>query len=330
MSRGDDMFSLTQPRRQISRMLTFLVVVGVVLVALWPQIAQAFFANVVLNGLIAGVLLLGVFYCFRQILVLGPEIRWVNAFRRADPGLVLPPTPRLLAPMATLLSERKGRVAMSAPVMRSILDSIASRLDESRDISRYLIGLLIFLGLLGTFWGLLDTVFSIAETIRSLSPAGGSAEAVFEDLRAGLEAPLAGMGTAISSSLLGLGGSLIVGFLDLQAGQAQNRFYNELEEWLSTVTRLDASEGGGSEPLFGEIARRLDDMRREIDAERDSRAATVSALVSIAERLETLSTQIRTETGLLEEVARRQAELKPVLEDSAGRSGADPGGRDRG
>lgn len=317
MARGDDTLKLTQPRRHISRMLTFLVIVGLALAVLWPQIEQAFFANVVLNGLIAGVLLLGVLYTFRQVLVLGPEIRWVNAFRRADPGLTLPPPPRLLAPMATLLGERKGRVAISAPAMRSILDSIASRLDEARDISRYMIGLLIFLGLLGTFWGLLDTVSSIADTIRSLSPAGGGADNVFEELRAGLEAPLAGMGTAFSSSLLGLGGSLIVGFLDLQASQAQNRFYNELEEWLSTVTRLDARDGDGHEPLLGDIARRLDDMRRDMGDERDGRSATSASLLALTERLTTLTEQIRAETQLLNKVAANQADLKPVLEEIA-------------
>lgn len=316
MAKSDDALSLTMPRRHISRMLTFTVVVGLVLAVLWPQIERAFLANVVLNGLIAGVLLLGILYCFRQVLVLGPEIRWVNSFRRADPGLTLPPPPRLLAPMATLLGERKGRVAISAPAMRSILDSIASRLDEARDISRYMIGLLIFLGLLGTFWGLLDTVSSIADTIRTLSPAGGEANDVFQDLRAGLEAPLDGMGTAFSSSLLGLGGSLIVGFLDLQASQAQNRFYNELEEWLSTVTRLDAA-GGEDSPLLGDIARRLDDMRRDLGDERDGRSATSASLLALTERLATLTEQIRAETQLLNKVAANQADLKPVLEEIA-------------
>ncbi|MEQ8748015.1 flagellar motor protein MotA [Pyruvatibacter sp.] len=311
-----DTLSLTQPSRHISRMLTFLVIVGLVLVVLWPQLAQAFFANVVLNGLIAGVLLLGVLYTFRQVLVLGPEIRWVNAFRRADPGLTLPPPPRLLAPMATLLGERKGRVAISPPAMRSILDSIASRLDEARDISRYMIGLLIFLGLLGTFWGLLETVSSIADTIRTLSPAGGTGEDVFEDLRTGLEAPLTGMGTAFSSSLLGLGGSLIVGFLDLQASQAQNRFYNELEEWLSTVTRLDASADTDN-PLLSELAKRLDDLRRDMGGSSGERSATTASLMALTERLTILSDQIRAESQLLNQVASNQADLKPVLEQIA-------------
>jgi len=313
---GPDALILTQPSRHISRMLTFLVIVGLVLAILWPQLSDAFFANVVLNGLIAGVLLLGVLYTFRQVLVLSPEIRWVNAFRRADPGLTLPPPPRLLAPMATLLGERKGRVAISTPAMRSILDSIASRLDEARDISRYMIGLLIFLGLLGTFWGLLDTVSSIAETIRSLSPAGGGAGDVFEDLRAGLEAPLTGMGTAFSSSLLGLGGSLIVGFLDLQASQAQNRFYNELEEWLSTVTRLEAS-GSEDSPLLGELAKRLDDMQRELGGSSGERSATTASLMALTERLTILSDQMRSESQLLNQVASNQADLKPILEQIA-------------
>lgn len=313
---GADTLSLTQPSRHISRMLTFLVIVGLVLAVLWPQLQEAFLANVALNGLIAGVLLIGVLYAFRQVMVLGPEIKWVNAFRRADPGLTLPPPPRLLAPMATLLGERKGRVAISAPAMRSILDSIASRLDEARDISRYMIGLLIFLGLLGTFWGLLDTVSSIAETIRTLSPAGGGAGDVFEELRAGLEAPLTGMGTAFSSSLLGLGGSLIVGFLDLQAGQAQNRFYNELEEWLSTVTRLDAA-GGEESPLLGELSRRLDEMQRDLGSSSGERSATTASLMALTERLSMLTDQMRAESDLLKQVANNQADLRPVLEQIA-------------
>jgi len=313
---GADALSLTQPSRHISRMLTFLVIVGLVLAVLWPQLQEAFLANIALNGLIAGVLLIGILYAFRQVMVLSPEIKWVNAFRRADPGLTLPPPPRLLAPMATLLGERKGRVAISAPAMRSILDSIASRLDEARDISRYMIGLLIFLGLLGTFWGLLDTVSSIAETIRTLSPAGGGAGDVFEDLRAGLEAPLTGMGTAFSSSLLGLGGSLIVGFLDLQAGQAQNRFYNELEEWLSTVTRLDAS-GSEESPMLGELSRRLDEMQRDLGSSSGERSATTASLMALTERLSMLTDQMRAESDLLRQVANNQADLKPILEQIA-------------
>jgi hypothetical protein len=313
---GADALSLTQPSRHISRMLTFLVIVGLVLAVLWPQLQEAFLANIALNGLIAGVLLIGILYAFRQVMVLSPEIKWVNAFRRADPGLTLPPPPRLLAPMATLLGERKGRVAISAPAMRSILDSIASRLDEARDISRYMIGLLIFLGLLGTFWGLLDTVSSIAETIRTLSPAGGGAGDVFEDLRAGLEAPLTGMGTAFSSSLLGLGGSLIVGFLDLQAGQAQNRFYNELEEWLSTVTRLDAS-GSEESPMLGELSRRLDEVQRDLGSSSGERSATTASLMALTERLSMLTDQMRSESDLLRQVAKNQADLKPILEQIA-------------
>lgn len=313
---GADALSLTQPSRHISRMLTFLVIVGLVLAVLWPQLQEAFLANIALNGLIAGVLLIGILYAFRQVMVLSPEIKWVNAFRRADPGLTLPPPPRLLAPMATLLGERKGRVAISAPAMRSILDSIASRLDEARDISRYMIGLLIFLGLLGTFWGLLDTVSSIAETIRTLSPAGGGAGDVFEDLRAGLEAPLTGMGTAFSSSLLGLGGSLIVGFLDLQAGQAQNRFYNELEEWLSTVTRLDSS-GSEESPMLGELSRRLDEMQRDLGSSSGERSATTASLMALTERLSMLTDQMRAESDLLRQVANNQADLKPILEQIA-------------
>jgi hypothetical protein len=169
-----------------------------------------------------------------------PEINWVNSFRISEPGLDTPYTPVLLAPMATLLRDRQGAI-LSPLSMRSMLDSIATRLDEARDVSRYLIGLLIFLGLLGTFWGLLETVQSVTGAIRALDVTTQSGS-VFEELKRGLEAPLQGMGTSFSSSLFGLAGSLVLGFLDLQASQAQNRFYTDLEDWLSSITDIEAGD----------------------------------------------------------------------------------------
>ena len=179
---------------------------------------------------------IGIAFAFRQVIRLFPEVNWVNGFRLADPGLAVERPPVLLAPMAVLLRDRIGRMAISSQMMRGILDSIAARLDEARDMSRYMTGLLVFLGLLGTFWGLIETVGSVGNVINTLKP-GGDAGAIFDALKEGLAAPLSGMGISFSSSLFGLAGSLVLGFLDLQTSQAQNRFYTDLEDWLSTTVR---------------------------------------------------------------------------------------------
>ncbi|HYN38028.1 MAG TPA: flagellar motor protein MotA, partial [Rhodospirillales bacterium] len=231
---------MTRPHRYLLRMLVFLAIVGGACALLYPGLQQAFLVNPPLNGLILGVFILGVLYGLRQVLRLAPEVAWIEHFRADRPPEPRIRAPRLLAPMAAMLGERRGRLSLSAPAMRSLLDGIASRLDEARDLSRYLIGLLIFLGLLGTFWGLSQTVGSVGEVIRGLTVGGGDIAQMFETLKAGLAAPLAGMGTAFSSSLFGLAGSLVLGFLDLQVGQAQNRFFNDLEEWLSGSTRLSS------------------------------------------------------------------------------------------
>ena len=205
----------------------------------------AFLANPGLNALIIGVLFIGIALSFRQVIRLFPEVDWVNGFRLADPGLAVERPPVLLAPMAAILGDRIGRMAISQQMMRGILDSIAARLDEARDMSRYMTGLLIFLGLLGTFWGLIETVGSIGNVINGLKP-GGDAGAIFDALKEGLAAPLSGMGISFSSSLFGLAGSLVLGFLDLQTSQAQNRFYTELEDWLSTTVRDLGGERDGT------------------------------------------------------------------------------------
>jgi membrane associated rhomboid family serine protease len=227
-----DPYKLSSPRGFLLRMLLFVLLVGFIALILHEQIRRAFMANPGLNGLIFGVLFIGIVLSFRQVIRLFREVRWVNDFRISDPGLTLRDVPLLLAPMASLLGNRLGRASISTLTLRSILDSVGTRLDEARDIGRYLTGLLVFLGLLGTFWGLLETVSSIGAVISGLSVQGDAA-VVFDDLKRGLGEPLAGMGIAFSSSLFGLAGSLVLGFLDLQAGQAQNRFYNELEDWLS-------------------------------------------------------------------------------------------------
>ncbi|MBA4209070.1 MAG: flagellar motor protein MotA [Parvibaculum sp.] len=309
---------LSHPRPYLTRMVLFVILVCFVATILYPQIERAFVANPGLNGLIIGVLFIGMLYAFRQVLWLAPEVRWVNDFRRADPGLALPPPPRLLAPMATMLGERKGRMQLNALSMRSILDSLGSRLDEQREISRYIIGLLIFLGLLGTFWGLLTTVASVAGTVQSLDMQGGDPATVLTSLKAGLDGPLRGMGTAFSSSLFGLAGSLVLGFLDLQAGQAQNRFYNELEEWLSTVTNLAGEIDPAAPGMLGETARRLRNIEQALSAGGEPSNASMMAL---AGQITALTEQMQNEQRIIRQLAENQQSLKPVLEEIARRLG---------
>ncbi len=258
---------LTPPGVFLLRMLIFLTLVGFLTAILHEQLIKSFMNNPGLNGLIVGVLGLGIIYAFRQVIRLYPEIRWVNAFRIADPGLAITHKPRLLAPMATMLRDRTGALSLSTAAMRSFMDSIGSRLDEARDTGRYLVGLLVFLGLLGTFWGLLETINSVGRAIDTLDSKATDNVQLFGDLKAGLSAPLKGMGTAFSSSLLGLAGSLVLGFLELQASHAHNRFYNELEEWLSGITELTPA---GSSSSSGEYVNRqllgaVVDMQRALE-----------------------------------------------------------------
>ena len=314
---------MTSPQRFIIRMVMFILALAILSIFLILPLQQAFKANVFLNGIILGVLVLGIFYNLRQVLVLFPEVAWIELFRNNLPGLSLAKEPRLLAPMATMLGERKDSISLSTQSMRSLLDGIASRLDESRDLSRYTIGLLIFLGLLGTFWGLLETVGSIRNVIGSLNVSGGEISTVFANLKDGLTAPLDGMGTAFSSSLFGLAGSLILGFLDLQASQAQNRFYNDLEEWLSSLTRLSSgtliSEGDQSVPtyvqaLLEQTAESLENLQRTLARGEESNIASNTNLIKLTEGLGTLGDQMRAEQNILIDLAKNQTELKVVLE----------------
>jgi hypothetical protein len=246
MTDNPDQVSVDLPRVYLIRMMVFILVVALLVAILFPTIRSSFMHNPGLNGFIALVLLFGIAHAFRQVVRLFPEVNWINGFRIADPGLEIPHQPRLLAPMAALLRDRQGIMVLSPLTLRSLLDSLASRLDEGRDLLRYLVGLLIFLGLLGTFWGLLDTVSSVGSAIQALDVSATEQGTIFDELKSGLAAPLAGMGTSFSSSLFGLAASLVLGFLDLQTNQAQNRFYNDLENWLSSVTDIEAGEGSGS------------------------------------------------------------------------------------
>lgn len=325
---------MTNPRRYIARMVMFLIAVLAVIAALSGPLIDAFSANPALNGLIVGVMLLGIAYIFRQLMVLSREVSWLESYRTNRPGLSMQQPPRLLAPMAAMLGERKGRLSLSAIALRSVLDGIASRLDESRDLSRYMIGLLIFLGLLGTFWGLLQTVGAVADVISRLSVTGGDFAAVFSDLKAGLKAPLGGMGTAFSSSLFGLAGSLVLGFLELQAGQAQNRFYNELEDWLAGQTRLTSGLAlgeGDQQPvpayvqaLLEQTADSLEQLQRTLERGEESRISANQSIVQLSGALGTLTDQMRTEQSLMMKIAETQMEIRPILArlaEAAERSG---------
>jgi len=320
MAQDIDPFKLSSPRIFLVRMVVFLVLCALIVIVLYKQIWTAFLANPGLNALIIGVLVIGIALAFRQVIRLFPEIDWVNGFRLADPGLAVERPPVLLAPMAVLLRDRIGRMTISTQIMRGILDSIAARLDEARDMSRYMTGLLIFLGLLGTFWGLIETVGSVGNVINSLKP-GGDAGAIFDSLKEGLAAPLGGMGISFSSSLFGLAGSLVLGFLDLQTSQAQNRFYTELEDWLSTTVHdlgvgSDAAaplSGAGSSDLRVAIER-----LREAIGDGGSSRATTTAMANLAEAIQGLVHHMRSEQqmirGWVDSQAQQHREVRRLLE----------------
>lgn len=256
---------LNQPGVFLVRMLIFLTLVGLIAAILHEQLMVSLMTNPALNGLIIAVLFFGILYAFRQVARLYPEIRFVNEFRISDPGFGTGREPALLAPMATMLRDRTGALSLSTASMRSIMDSIGSRLDEARDTGRYLVGLLVFLGLLGTFWGLLETIQSVGGVIGALNTSGGESIAVFDELKSGLAAPLKGMGTAFSSSLLGLSGSLVLGFLELQAGHAHSRFYNELEEWLSGITELTPGSMSATDQAGRQLMSAVFEMQRAVE-----------------------------------------------------------------
>jgi hypothetical protein len=324
--------TLSKPGRFILNMLVFLTIVAMVGVLISSTIAAAVLTNVVLNGLIIGVFVFGILYCFLQVLRLYPEIRWINDFRIADPGLSHGPQPKLLLPMANMLRDRRGTLSLSTTAMRSLMDSIGARLDEARDTGRYLVGLLVFLGLLGTFWGLLDTISQVGSTINNLNTKAGDAVVVFDELKAGLAAPLKGMGTAFSASLLGLSGSLILGFLELQASHASARFYNELEEWLSGITDL-SPVGAGSDAASRQLTAALYEMQQSISELSQRLSVPGNALSAaagstgdesvrhLATGVDQLLLQMRAEQQVVrqwvDEQSAQQSEVASVLKDLA-------------
>ncbi len=338
---------MSRPSRYLTRMAFFAVVVALICLALGPGLLAAFRANPVFNGVIVALTIVGIVYTMRSVWALGPEIAWLEAVQdrlegRA-PGLQADPAePSLLAPMARMIGERREGLTLSALSMRSVLDSIASRLSETREISRYSIGLLVFLGLLGTFWGLLQTIGSVGDVIGGLSVETAELDIVFSELKDGLEAPLGGMGTAFSSSLFGLGGSLILGFLELQASQAQNRFYNELEDWLAGTTTLVGSEAAETAPadpgpraapaylmaLTQRTVETTEALQRLMAVQEAERRRLQEEMRALGERLGTLNDHMRTQQSVMVRVAEGQLDLKPVLQRLAERTSLDGLGLD--
>jgi hypothetical protein len=306
---------LTPPRIYLIRMAVFLVLAGFIAFILYRQIWAAFLANPGLNAVILGVMLIGAILAIRQVWRLFPEVRWINTLSRTEEGLSSAVAPVLLAPMAAFIANRPGRSALSLATMRSLLDSVGARLDESREIVRYLAGLLVFLGLLGTFWGLIETVGSVGRIIASLR-TGQDAAVLFDELKNALSGPLQGMGLSFSASLFGLAGSLIVGFLDLQAGQAQSRFYTELEDWLATST-TDASTDLVPHGAAPDIAVALNRLTSAVNEGGGGRAAT-QAMANLAEGIQGLVQHMRAEQQMIrdwvEAQASREKELKQILE----------------
>lgn len=313
---------MTSPNRYLTRMVLFILAVIGVAVLLWRGLIDAFLANAALNGVIVLLLLIGIVYALRSVWSLKPEIAWLESFRG---DLARPPEdrvlaqPRLLAPMARMLGERRGRLTLTTQSMRSLLDGLASRLGEGREIGRYLIGLLVFLGLLGTFWGLLTTIGSVAQVIDALAVGeDGDLTVALASLRDGLRQPLEGMGTAFSSSLFGLAGSLILGFLELQANQAQNRFYNDVEDWLSSTTRLAGSfegEGGTAylQALASQTAENLDRLTNATAASEENRRQLNLALLALSDRLGALNDYLRDQKAAVTSLAKTQQELEPLI-----------------
>lgn len=328
----------SQPIRQIVFMLVVLGLVGAGFYLGQRQIIAIYQTNPYLNGVILGVFLLGVLSCINQVFLLMKSVRWIERFAKETGGHNYTAAPSLLAPLATLLRSRGARTQVSSSSGRSILDSVAQRIDEDREITRYIGNVLIFLGLLGTFYGLATTVPALVETIRSLNPADGESGAdIFGRLQAGLESQLGGMGTAFSSSLLGLAGSLIVGLLELFAGHGQNRFYRELEEWMSTITRvgIDNEDGSGADmgamgafvEQLGELMDTIQMMMGQTDADREENDKRFGSLAAAIEQLAHASTT-NDSSALLTRVAEGQEKLIKKLDDS-GMEGIDAESRMR-
>jgi hypothetical protein len=313
--------TFSQPIRAITTMLLVCVLVGAGAWLIHGQVIGILRTNPLLNGLIALVFVIGVLTCFWQVWILAQSVYWIENFVRGTPGSADDAPPRLLAPLAALLRSRTARMSISASSSRSIQDSVAQRIDEARDITRYLINLLVFLGLLGTFWGLATTVPAVVETIRSLAPQEGeSGLDVFGKLMGGLESQLGGMGTAFSSSLLGLAGSLVLGLLELFAGHGQNRFSRELEEWLSSITRIGlAGEGEGADQsglatFADQMAVQVEQLQLLTMQSEAARAVTDARIAELAAAMERLADRIEADRAQSATEKGQAAALKRLAE----------------
>jgi len=323
---------MNSPSRFIQRMIIFIILNLVLGFFLIGSLVSAFLTNPIINGLIFSVLAFGILIIFRQVYTLLPEIEWIEGYKRNQlkglSGNVNTKKLILLAPMASMLIEHKGRFTISSLAMRSLLDSLNLRLDETREISRYLIGLLVFLGLLGTFWGLLGTIDSVGTVINSLGVAGEDSTSMFLKLKEGLKQPLNGMGTAFSSSLFGLSGSLILGFLDIQASQAQNQFYNDVEEWLSSMSLISVNPSATKDSkkiqedgvpvyvqaLLEQTAESIDSLQRTLGRGEDERKYLADNFANLAEKMSAVADQIQTNQKNIEKNNSNQIDIKPIVE----------------
>ncbi|WP_375452221.1 flagellar motor protein MotA [uncultured Devosia sp.] len=316
MTQGYDPYHLASPTVYLIKIVIFLIIVALVGAILGTTIYTFFWANPFINSLIAFTLAVGIFLSFRQIYRLFPEVKWVNSLQDGSASTVRPPI--LLAPVAGLLRERIGEAIITPSSMRSILDSVGNRLDEAKDTSRYLTGLLVFLGLMGTFYGLLETVTSVAGVINALDVTAGDTASLFGNLKSGLTAPLAGMGTAFSSSLFGLAGSLVLGFLDLQTSQAQNAFYTDLEDWMTSMTELDhpvtAMQANGLGMQGADMQAMIDSLGNTMQNQNSSQNA-IRAMAELARGIDGLVKHIRTEQDDLRTHIVEQGETNKKLRD---------------
>ncbi|MCP3971358.1 MAG: biopolymer transporter ExbB [Rhodobacteraceae bacterium] len=320
--------NFTKPWRQFLVMLCVLGLVSAGGLVVYPRVEEVFLANPMLNGFIFFVFVIGVLACFWQVIQINSSASWIEDFVADRPGMADIKPPRLLAPLAALMRTRGARMHINSASSQSILDSVATRIDELRDITRYIVNLLIFLGLLGTFYGLATTVPAVVDTIRSLAPQEGEEGiAVFNRLMTGLEAQLGGMGVAFASSLLGLAGSLVVGLLELFAGHGQNRFYRELEEWLSTITRLGFAHGDGEggdhetvAAVLGHMAEHMESMQTIFTQSDVSRSMVDERLGNLVTSIERMTERMNSEDQTafsLAQIAQSQAKLVKLLENQA-------------
>jgi hypothetical protein len=313
MTQGYDPYHLASPTVYLVKIVIFLVLVALVAAILFTNIVTFFWANPFIHSMIFLALFIGIFLSFRQVVRLFPEVKWVNSLQDGTTTNVRPPI--LLAPVAGILRERIGEAVITPSSMRSILDSVGNRLDEAKDTSRYLTGLLVFLGLMGTFYGLLETVGSVAGVINALDVTAADTTALFANLKEGLSAPLSGMGTAFSSSLFGLAGSLILGFLDLQTSQAQNAFYTDLEDWMTSMTELDHPVTAMQVNAGGPDMQAMFDKLGDSMQNQNSSQNAIRAMAELARGIDGLVKHIRTEQDDLRKYINEQGETNQKLRE---------------